>query len=142
MQTIAARAGSRCTRARDVAVLLAALGGCAAPARLPVEAGMGANPQLPQPSPSVIPALDIAPRIGWPEGAGPQTAPGFRVNAFATGLDHPRRLPQRGRPVVPLVKCSSAMSSGCVRQISKSVEAAAIGRASESVSGVEPGNSV
>jgi glucose/arabinose dehydrogenase len=74
------------------AVLFAALGGCAAPARLPVEAGMGANPQLPQPSPSIIPAVDIAPRVGWPEGAEPQTAPGFQVNAFATGLDHPRWL--------------------------------------------------
>ncbi|HEX6179188.1 MAG TPA: sorbosone dehydrogenase family protein, partial [Thermoanaerobaculia bacterium] len=67
------------------------LGGCES-ARLPVEAGMGPNPTLPPPRQSLIPTVVIAPARGWPEGQTPLAAPGLRVNAFATGLDHPRWL--------------------------------------------------
>ena len=72
--------------------LLAALGACGEVATLPVDAGSGANPRLPAPNPTLIPTVHIAPAVGWPAGATPLAAPGMRVRAFATGLDHPRWL--------------------------------------------------
>ena len=72
-----------------VALLLA---GCGDTARLPEAAGIGAEPQLPPPVKRLIPTVNIAPAQGWPEGAQPRAAAGFRVTAFARGLDHPRWL--------------------------------------------------
>ena len=59
-------------------------------AKLPFSAGVGANPTLPPPRESLIPTVLIAPAKGWPRGATPLAAAGTSVNAFATGLDHPR----------------------------------------------------
>jgi glucose/arabinose dehydrogenase len=59
---------------------------------MPVEAGIGPNPALPPPNPTLVPTVKVAPATGWPEGAGPVAAPGLEVRAFATGLDHPRWL--------------------------------------------------
>jgi glucose/arabinose dehydrogenase len=61
-------------------------------ARLSVEDGVGARPTLPEPNPTVIPTVKIAPAKGWPDGATPQAAAGFAVSAYASGLDHPRWL--------------------------------------------------
>lgn len=71
---------------------LAITAGCAHPARLPVTAGMGPNPDLPAPNGSVIPIVNVVTAVGWPAGTGPVGAPGTRVTAFARGLDHPRWL--------------------------------------------------
>jgi glucose/arabinose dehydrogenase len=73
-------------------VLLIAAAGCAERATLPVEAGIGPKPQLPEPNPSIIPTIDIAEATGWPQGAKPTAAAGFAVDAFAAGLEHPRWL--------------------------------------------------
>ena len=73
-------------------VTVMAAAGCGGHARLPVSSGTGPNPTLPKPRPSLIPAVQIAPAIGWPAGALPAAADGTVVNAFATGLDHPRWL--------------------------------------------------
>jgi glucose/arabinose dehydrogenase len=56
------------------------------------EPGYGPSPELPAPDSQLIPTVDIAPAVGWPEGASPRAAPGLAVTAFATGLDHPRWL--------------------------------------------------
>jgi glucose/arabinose dehydrogenase len=72
--------------------LTLALVGCGASASLPVSAGTGPRPVLPPPSPSLIPVVAVAEAVGWPPGATPAPAPGLRVTAFATGLDHPRWL--------------------------------------------------
>ena len=61
-------------------------------ARLPVEAAMGANPELPPPRKALIPTVHIAPAKGWPQGAAPAVAVGLQVARFAEGLDHPRWL--------------------------------------------------
>ena len=66
--------------------------GCGDTARLAVRQGMGPQPVLPEPHKSLIPTIDIAPAVGWPAGTTPIAAPGLAVNAFATGLEHPRWL--------------------------------------------------
>ena len=77
------------------AALLALVGsmglvGCGDMATLPVAAGSGATPTLPAPRSSLIPTVNIAPAVGWPAGMSPSGPPGTAVNAFASGLDHPR----------------------------------------------------
>jgi glucose/arabinose dehydrogenase len=74
------------------ALLCAALSGCAEKATLPVEAGMGPNPVLPPPHHTLIPTVKTAKATGWPPGSGPQPAPGLAVQAYASGLEHPRWL--------------------------------------------------
>src|SRR6195952_5099162 len=54
------------------------------------EQSFGATPALPGPESSVLPTVNIATAKGWPSGAKPTAANGMAVNAFATGLDHPR----------------------------------------------------
>jgi glucose/arabinose dehydrogenase len=66
--------------------------GCGETARLAVRQGMGPQPLLPEPRKSLIPTIDIAPAQGWAAGATPTAAPGLVVNAFASGLQHPRWL--------------------------------------------------
>lgn len=53
---------------------------------------IGPNPRLPAPQKRWIPTVNIAPAVGWPDGAAPVAADGLRVQAFASGLDHPRWL--------------------------------------------------
>jgi glucose/arabinose dehydrogenase len=57
-----------------------------------VEQTFGPSPTLPAPQPSWTPTVNIATAIGWPAGGKPTPAKGMAVNAFATGLDHPRTL--------------------------------------------------
>ncbi len=68
------------------------LAACGEMATLPLAAGTGPQPTLPEPRPTLIPTLNIAPATGWPVGATPQAAAGTQVTAFASGLDHPRWL--------------------------------------------------
>ncbi len=79
-------------RAFVTVVLGIALTGCYERASLPIEAGIGPNPQLPPPRTSMVPTVDIASAKGWPEGVTPVAAPGLKVTAFAANLDHPRWL--------------------------------------------------
>ena len=72
--------------------LLASLSACATQSTMTVQQGSGPAPTLPPPQQSLIPSVDIAPAIGWQEGELPEAAPGLAVNAFASGLDHPRWL--------------------------------------------------
>ncbi len=74
------------------ALLAALICGCASPATLPVDAGMGPKPTLPPPKSSPIPTVNIAEARGWPNGAKPTAAQGTSVAAFARELDHPRWL--------------------------------------------------
>ncbi|MBR0657587.1 PQQ-dependent sugar dehydrogenase [Plastoroseomonas arctica] len=65
---------------------------CTERASLPLEASFGPNPTLPPPDARLIPTVNIAPAVGWRDGARPTPAPGLAVGPFATGLDHPRNL--------------------------------------------------
>jgi len=61
-------------------------------ARLSDTASYGQNPPLPEPTKSLIPTVKVAPAKGWAAGTKPTAAAGLAVEAFATGLDHPRWL--------------------------------------------------
>jgi glucose/arabinose dehydrogenase len=79
-------------RAQHLPVLIAALvlSACTEMSKLPSGADIGPNPTLPEPNTTLIPTVKIAPAKGWPAGVTPKAAPGTRVSAFATGLQHPR----------------------------------------------------
>ena len=69
-----------------------ALLGCGESATLSVAEGTGPRPELPEPKQTLLPTVNIAPAVGWPQGTIPRAAPGLQVAAFASGLDHPRWL--------------------------------------------------
>jgi glucose/arabinose dehydrogenase len=73
-------------------LIVLTLAGCMEAAKLPESAGIGPQPTLPEPNPTMVPTVKIAPAKGWPSGAKPEAASGLAVNAFASGLDHPRWL--------------------------------------------------
>lgn len=72
--------------------LCLALAGCSVSPATQATAGFGPSPTLPEPQLALIPTVHIAPAQGWPADHTPKAARGARVNAFATGLDHPRWL--------------------------------------------------
>ena len=82
------------TRLTLLVVIAAGLSACGETSRLQVSDGTGPSPKLPEPNKTLIPTVNIAPAVGWPDGAKPQAAPGTQVAAFAEGLDHPRWLYQ------------------------------------------------
>ena len=59
----------------------------------PLPQAVGAAPAIPAAKPQgALPTLKMPTAMGWPAGKTPVAAPGLRVNAFATGLKHPRWL--------------------------------------------------
>ncbi|MFJ2713697.1 PQQ-dependent sugar dehydrogenase [Pseudomonas sp. NPDC087346] len=75
-----------------VIALAGGLAACGESSSLQVSDGTGPSPKLPEPNKTLIPTVNIAPAIGWPEGGKPTAAAGTQVAAFAEGLDHPRWL--------------------------------------------------
>lgn len=80
------------TRLALLIMLAGSLAACGESSTLQISDGTGPSPRLPQPNKTLIPTVNIAPAIGWPDGAKPTAAPGLQVSAFAEGLDHPRWL--------------------------------------------------
>ena len=83
------------TRTRPVllsSLIVVALSGCGPTAKLSVADGTGPTPRIPEPETSLIPTLNVARAVGWPDGKKPSGASGTTVNAFAQGLQHPRWL--------------------------------------------------
>jgi glucose/arabinose dehydrogenase len=76
----------------SVFALCLSLGGCGGFATQSVADGSGLHPVLVKPVTSLLPTVHIAPAIGWPQGKTPVAAPGLEVQAYASGLDHPRWL--------------------------------------------------
>ncbi|EJM91322.1 glucose/sorbosone dehydrogenase [Pseudomonas sp. GM74] len=75
-----------------VIALSGGLAACGETSRLQVSDGTGPSPRLPEPNKTLVPTVNIAPAIGWPQGAKPVAATGTQVTAFAEDLDHPRWL--------------------------------------------------
>ena len=80
------------SRLVGVIALAASLVACGETSNLRVEDGTGPSPKLPEPNKTLIPTVNIAPAVGWANGAKPIAAPGTQVAVFAEGLDHPRWL--------------------------------------------------
>jgi glucose/arabinose dehydrogenase len=72
--------------------LILTVAACGGGPALDPSVGFGPNPTMPPPQGSLIPVVHVADAVGWPAGRTPVAAPGFRVQAFASGLDHPRWL--------------------------------------------------
>jgi len=77
------------------AQIVALIGGVALQWRklqgVPTVAAWGSAAQVPPAKPQgAIPTLKMPTAQGWASGQKPTVAPGLKVNAFATGLDHPR----------------------------------------------------
>jgi glucose/arabinose dehydrogenase len=79
-------------RAICIGMLALPLAACGEQDTAAVEQTFGPSPTLPAPQKSLIPTVNIAAAVGWPAGGKPAPAKGMAVNAFATGLDHPRTL--------------------------------------------------
>jgi glucose/arabinose dehydrogenase len=77
--------------AAAAALSLAVITACSAPALAP-QATVGPDPVLPEPHRQLVPTVQVAAAKGWPADTKPAAAPGLTVNAFATGLQHPRWL--------------------------------------------------
>jgi glucose/arabinose dehydrogenase len=75
-----------------IGILALPLAACDEQETAAVEHTFGPSPTLPAPQHSLLPTVNVASAIGWPAGGKPTPAKGMAVNAFATGLDHPRTL--------------------------------------------------
>jgi hypothetical protein len=69
---------------------LFALGGCHEGGDPKAE--VGSNPNLPALMQFLLPPMHLARVIGWKAGETPTVAPGLKIQALATGLQHPRSL--------------------------------------------------
>jgi glucose/arabinose dehydrogenase len=84
---------SRRTYASIVVPAFIVLAACAGTrSDLPIDAGSGANPTLPQPDKKAIPTVNVAPAKGWSGDQKPSAAAGLEVASYAADLDHPRWL--------------------------------------------------
>jgi glucose/arabinose dehydrogenase len=52
----------------------------------------GADPYLPEPQAYLLPPMSVPKSIGWNAGETPTASAGLKVEALATGLEHPRTL--------------------------------------------------
>lgn len=59
-------------------------------ARIAFDRTVGDDPEIAEPVQRIVPTIDVAEAMGWPEGRTPIAAPGLKVQAFASGLTHPR----------------------------------------------------
>ena len=71
-------------------IALMALAACSPSGSQTAATSYGPDPALPAPTKTLIPTVKIAPVNRWANGATPIANTGFRVQAFASGLDHPR----------------------------------------------------
>ena len=53
---------------------------------------IGPNPVLPDPQQYLLPPMHLAPVIGWKAGETPKVPADLRIQALATGLEHPRSI--------------------------------------------------
>ena len=97
-------------------------------ATLTVAEGTGPSPELPAPKKTVMPTVNIASAVGWPEGQKPTAAEGLKVNAFASGLKHPRwlyKLPNGDILVAETAGPKSAGDGGFRGWVAEQIQSAA-----------------
>ncbi len=103
------------------AALLISLVACTPRSTMSVGEDSGLSPTLLPPDQSLIPVVDIAAAKGWPADARPTPAAGLAVNAFATGLDHPRWLYVLPNGDVLVAETNAPPDSGAVKGIKGAV---------------------
>jgi len=69
-----------------------ALSACGDDFSFDIATQIGPSPNLPEPQQYLLPPMHIASVVGWKEGESPTVAAGLKVEAIATGLEHPRSL--------------------------------------------------
>lgn len=79
-------------RLRRLFPALAGLMSCGHKAPLSEYAGMGPDPELPEPEHRLLPRVKVLDAVGWSADGAPRAADGMKVTAFARGLEHPRWL--------------------------------------------------
>jgi glucose/arabinose dehydrogenase len=85
---------SRLVRATGVILAFGAaltLAGCDDGSGNPA-AGIGPNPTLPAPQQYLLPPMHLARVVGWKGNETPTVAQGLKIQAMATGLQHPRSI--------------------------------------------------
>ncbi len=115
-----------------VLLLVAAIGGWilirqSGQAKLPVEAVMGTKPNITDPNTPLVPTINIAKAVGWKDDATPVAAPGLKVNAFATGLQHPRWLLALPNGDVLVAEADAPPKPGDHRKLSDRIERLVMG---------------
>ena len=75
-----------------VSTAVVAVTACTGATKLPVSAGTGPSPTLPEPTQTLIPLVNVVDAKGWSAEQKPVAAEGLTVTAFASGLEHPRWL--------------------------------------------------
>jgi glucose/arabinose dehydrogenase len=73
-------------------LMACAVAGCSDDSSFDPSTQIGANPQLPEPQQYLFPPMHIASVVGWKQGEKPSVARGLKIDALATGLQHPRSL--------------------------------------------------
>jgi glucose/arabinose dehydrogenase len=68
---------------------LFALSGCGDQGGDPT-AEIGSNPKLPELQQFLVPPMHVAKTVGWQKDETPSVASGLKIQALATGLEHPR----------------------------------------------------
>jgi glucose/arabinose dehydrogenase len=71
---------------------LGAIGACSSASRESPLIGYGSKPVLPAPDSPLVTTVNTAKAKGWRAGEMPTVAAGLAVNAYASGLQHPRWL--------------------------------------------------
>ncbi|MFL9876570.1 PQQ-dependent sugar dehydrogenase [Paraburkholderia megapolitana] len=75
-----------------VIVLAASISGCGERARYNPENQAGANPPLPGARNFFTPPMQVPKYAGWQSGEKPKVADGLKIEAIASGLQHPRQV--------------------------------------------------
>jgi glucose/arabinose dehydrogenase len=86
MRSTTALLPARLTLAGATIIAVAAAG----PDNFDVRTQIGPNPVLPEPQQYLLPPMHLASVVGWKPDETPEVASGLRVQALATGLEHPR----------------------------------------------------
>jgi glucose/arabinose dehydrogenase len=85
-----------CLPLRHAALALAAASALALAAcneeAFDTDSQIGANPVLPEPQQYLFPPMRLASVVGWKQGEAPTVPKGLKIEALATGLEHPRSL--------------------------------------------------
>jgi glucose/arabinose dehydrogenase len=71
---------------------LALVSGCGGDSSFDPMSQVGPNPKLPEAQQYLFPPMNLASVVGWKPGEMPSVPKGLRIQAVATGLQHPRSL--------------------------------------------------